>query len=255
MTIGEKIRELRRVNGITQERLAEALNVSPQAVSKWERGASLPDITMIAPLANCFGVTADALFGLDGISREEELSRMERESARLAKQGRYDEQYRLWEEAARKYPLNCRCLTYYSRMLHRAAADKALSPDERTAAGRRAVEIAEWVAQSSDDSFCKYSSIQLLVLEYADGSKPYHDEKKAAAYANSAASFWVCREVLMAHALSGEKRAAQNKSNVKMLMLKIRDIISKLEKSDAEEEIRGCEAAINELKKRLGAAE
>ena len=44
MDIGLKIRELRKKRGITQERLAEYLNISSQAVSKWENGTALPDI-------------------------------------------------------------------------------------------------------------------------------------------------------------------------------------------------------------------
>ena len=43
MNIGAKIKDLRKKRGITQERLAEYLNISAQAVSKWENGKSVPD--------------------------------------------------------------------------------------------------------------------------------------------------------------------------------------------------------------------
>ena len=62
MNIGAKIRELRKARGITQEQLAEAVGVSFQAVSKWENGISLPDITMAPALANYFSVSMDTLF-------------------------------------------------------------------------------------------------------------------------------------------------------------------------------------------------
>ena len=45
MNLGNKIRELRRAGNLTQEQLAASLNISPQAVSKWEMGASYPDMT------------------------------------------------------------------------------------------------------------------------------------------------------------------------------------------------------------------
>ncbi|MDR0861181.1 MAG: helix-turn-helix domain-containing protein [Oscillospiraceae bacterium] len=63
--IAESIRRLRRERGVTQERLAEAVGVTTQAVSKWERGEAYPDITLVLPLAEYFGVRADTLLGVD----------------------------------------------------------------------------------------------------------------------------------------------------------------------------------------------
>ena len=62
--IGLKIKELRKKKDMTQEKLAEYLNVSFQAVSKWETGAASPDLSMIVPLARLLGVSTDELFGL-----------------------------------------------------------------------------------------------------------------------------------------------------------------------------------------------
>ena len=63
--IGAKIAELRREHNMKQDELAEMLDVTPQAVSKWENGASMPDIALLPKLANIFGVTIDDLFGAD----------------------------------------------------------------------------------------------------------------------------------------------------------------------------------------------
>jgi transcriptional regulator with XRE-family HTH domain len=63
MNISENIYNLRKASGLTQEALAEKLSISFQAVSKWENGQSLPDITMLPLLAEIFSVTTDALFG------------------------------------------------------------------------------------------------------------------------------------------------------------------------------------------------
>ena len=63
--IGSKIRELRKKKGITQEALAGALLVSPQAVSKWESGYSYPDMEMIPVIAGYFEVSMDILFDYD----------------------------------------------------------------------------------------------------------------------------------------------------------------------------------------------
>ena len=66
ITIGENIRRLRLERKMTQEQLAEILNVTNAAVSKWERGDSLPDITMLIPIAVYFGVSVDSLMGYEG---------------------------------------------------------------------------------------------------------------------------------------------------------------------------------------------
>lgn len=66
LTIGKKLKNLRRERELTQEELAAHLGISFQAVSKWERGEGYPDITMLPVLAKYFGVTTDALLGMDG---------------------------------------------------------------------------------------------------------------------------------------------------------------------------------------------
>ena len=65
MNIGNKIKELRKQRGITQEQLASSIGVSFQAVSKWENNITLPDITLAPALAAYFGVSMDELFGFD----------------------------------------------------------------------------------------------------------------------------------------------------------------------------------------------
>ena len=65
MTIGTNIKRLRAAKEITQEQLSVAMNVTCAAVSKWERGETYPDITLLQPLAYYFGVTLDELMGYD----------------------------------------------------------------------------------------------------------------------------------------------------------------------------------------------
>ena len=65
MRIGANIKRLRTAKNITQEQLSAAMNVTCAAVSKWERGETFPDITLLQPLAYFFGVTLDELMGYD----------------------------------------------------------------------------------------------------------------------------------------------------------------------------------------------
>ena len=65
IALGENIRALRLRDGRTQETLAQALGVTAQAVSRWEKGVCCPDMELIPSLANYFGVSIDQLFGYD----------------------------------------------------------------------------------------------------------------------------------------------------------------------------------------------
>lgn len=59
--IGNRIWELRLTRNLTQEALANKLFISPQAVSKWEQGITVPDTSLLVPLADLLGVTVDFL--------------------------------------------------------------------------------------------------------------------------------------------------------------------------------------------------
>ena len=61
--IGQRIKQFRKQNGLTQEKLADYLGVTDKAVSKWECGLTAPDLALIMPLARVLGVSADELLG------------------------------------------------------------------------------------------------------------------------------------------------------------------------------------------------
>ena len=74
MELGKKIKQLRFKAGLTQEQLAEKLNIGAQSVSKWENGVSMPDIASLPLLAEIFGVSIEDLFDL---TSEQRLNRIE----------------------------------------------------------------------------------------------------------------------------------------------------------------------------------
>ena len=74
LKIGKKIKELRKAQDVTQEKLADYLNISYQAVSKWENGLALPDLSLIPALSNFFGVTSDYLLGIKADENEVKIA-------------------------------------------------------------------------------------------------------------------------------------------------------------------------------------
>ena len=69
MLIGEVIRKYRKEAGITQEEMAKRLGVTTPAVNKWENNNTMPDVTLLAPIARLLNITTDTL-----LSFREELT-------------------------------------------------------------------------------------------------------------------------------------------------------------------------------------
>ena len=83
MTFGEKLQKLRAREGISQDRLAELLDVSRQAVRKWERDETMPETEKVIALADLFGVTTDYILRQQPEPKaEQEPPRQEKRSGR-----------------------------------------------------------------------------------------------------------------------------------------------------------------------------
>ncbi len=116
--IGENIKRLRRQRGITQETLAEHMHISTAAVSKWERGETLPDISMVIPLASYFGVSTDEILGLDAAKNEEIIQTYLNEYHHLGAIGKAQEKFDLMVKAYTEYPNDWRIIEEYMWQLY-----------------------------------------------------------------------------------------------------------------------------------------
>lgn len=76
MNIGKRIKNFRTVKGVTQEALAQELGVTAQAVSRWENGAAMPDITLLPALSVFFGVRIDDFFEMSDEAQQERIYNM-----------------------------------------------------------------------------------------------------------------------------------------------------------------------------------
>lgn len=76
MEIGNQIKALRLRKGATQKQMAQHFGITEQAISKWENGASVPDIGMLPELSAYFGVSIDELFALSDKTRMERIQNM-----------------------------------------------------------------------------------------------------------------------------------------------------------------------------------
>lgn len=112
--LGSVIKRLRTEQGVTQDALAEYLGISYQAVSKWETGTTLPDITLLPKLAVFFGVRIDELFS---VNHEDELERID---AMLQRETMTDQNYayakRILDGILRENPKDAEAVKRYVRV-------------------------------------------------------------------------------------------------------------------------------------------
>ena len=86
LKIGKFIAEQRKKNGLTQMQLAEMLNITDRAVSKWERGKGLPDVSLMLDLCEIFGITVNELLSGEEISMENSNQKNEQLLLDMAKE-------------------------------------------------------------------------------------------------------------------------------------------------------------------------
>ncbi len=102
--IGQRIKELRKKNDLTQEKLADLLGVTYQSVSKWECGTTMPDLAMIVPLARVLHVSADELLGMKPVEQDERKVYFDSEYVEFWKKEDHEADYLLAKQAMEEYP-------------------------------------------------------------------------------------------------------------------------------------------------------
>ena len=98
---GQLITELRKEKGLTQKQLADALNVTDKAVSKWERGLSFPDISMLEPISELLGVSIMEILAGERQTGDGTLTREEAQDLIQASVELSDEEIRHKKERSR----------------------------------------------------------------------------------------------------------------------------------------------------------
>ena len=160
--IGEKIKELRRKNDMTQEKLADCLCVTYQTVSKWETGVTSPDLSLIVPLARMFKVTTDELFDYKESVEEIKRAELKQQYDDTFKTGDIKVRLRITEEAVKAYPGDMDWLNKYAWDVW----CDALSITDNTSFGEqrdRAIKLFEKVIENCEKDEIKCHAIVGIV--------------------------------------------------------------------------------------------
>lgn len=151
--IGEKIRQLRKKQNISQEVLAQALGLSFQAVSKWENGTAMPDVALIPAIASFFGVSTDELFDYNRLEMEQKVMKICCDAAEFRKSDPAKSEAML-RAGLKQYPGNDIIL---NNLLY------TMQAPER---GEEIITICKTLVECTKDDEVKYDALRILAETY-----------------------------------------------------------------------------------------
>lgn len=201
LLIGENIKKMRRDRNLTQEEMAAHLGISFQAVSKWERGDGLPDITLLPALSRYFGVTADELLGMEKINEEELLKRICQAYEENRIQGKHEENAALMREHLRQFPNHPLLLVQLSASLEHLARE-AENEAERRAYLKESVAVQEQILRYGEDSEVRSATLYNICFSYWK----LGEKEKAIEQAKKLSNLYKARENALIFFLEGEEK-------------------------------------------------
>jgi len=131
MLIGNVIRKYRKDKNLTQEEMAKRLGVTAPAVNKWENGNTLPDVSLLSPIARLLNISTDVLLSHEKELSDAEANRIVEEANARLKAEPFDEVFQWMKQRLEEYP-NCHYLTLWmARILDSQRLMMGLSDAEK----------------------------------------------------------------------------------------------------------------------------
>jgi len=169
--IGEKIKNLRKKSNVTQEKFAEYLGITFQAVSRWESGICYPDLEMLPAIANYFNVTTDELLGVDISKNKEKIKNIGdlihkklRES--FTDDDVIDDAIKICRDAIAEFPNNYYLLSWLANCLGSKSARNVFSDEEKEKCKREIISIREHILEDCTDDRYRLPSLTQLIYAY-----------------------------------------------------------------------------------------
>ncbi len=235
MNIGNKIKELRKQRGVTQEQLADSIGVSFQAVSKWENNIALPDITLAPSLASYFGVSMDVLFDFHLKDIEKKALSIAKESWKY-RDSDWGKAQQVLNEGLKQYPDNDILLM---NLLY--VTDYGKNPDD-------VLTIASKVIDITKDEAIKYDAYRFMAYAY----KVKNDYESARKTLDQIPEIYFSRLSEKACVLTGEEKwnsACKEERQALHILMLMKDRIAEchIEKGDLKKALREYEKALGVL--------
>lgn len=164
--IGAIIKKLRTENNITQDALAIAIGVTPQAISRWESGGGYPDIELLPALADFFNVSTDELLGYKLSEREKELANIKIEIERLSEVGTIEERLSFARDAYSRYPTDYEIKENLAICLY-----NTWDKDQDSNIFREIENLCTSIIAECRDEDIRFTTINLLITIYGESKQ------------------------------------------------------------------------------------
>ncbi len=191
VNLSDKLKSLRKSKQISQEKLAQYLHVSFQAVSKWETGVAYPEISLLPQIARFFGITVDELLQIETCDEDALYREYEKRAEEAFRNGQYSDHLSIWLDAYEKLPNSLPVKeklmsAYYD-------ADKLRYRDE-------IIEIGNEIYHSDASMHLKGQAIHQLATTYAACGSSELAEK----WANRSVSLFHSQDIISTEIHDGE---------------------------------------------------
>ncbi len=195
MSFGSNIKKLRRERGITQDQLADALGISGQAVSRWETGAAMPDISLIPALSNYFNVSSDFLLDINVDGTTEEIDSIKDQLEDMVDDNLI---IRTARYALKKYPRDAELMYDLAASL----MNRAVYDENKNETYEEAASLCRKILDISTVDYIRHGAVDILCNAYARLGK----REEAIELARSMPLLYQCKEKLMTEACIGARQ-------------------------------------------------
>jgi len=198
--LGEKIKSWRKEKNISQEALAKYLGVSYQAVSKWETGSTMPDVTLIPAIASFFRVSTDELFEFNLYEMEKEVDDICYESYKYRFDDDMEKAEQILRDGLQRFPGNTKilnCLLYTLDYQKRA---------------EEVIALCKTLIESCKEDEVKYDACRILATCYKENEQ----EELIAQVLEQIPEIYFTKLELVASLMDGDVcyEAAQKQKNI-----------------------------------------
>ena len=215
--IGEKIRLLRKKNDVTQDKLADYLGVTPQAVSRWESGVCYPDMNALPSIADYFSVSMDELLCYTGAQKATKVKEYLAEVEHLLDRDKVTDALELLRRAMAEIPSDhslqleaAGVLSLYAGMLTESGSSERVEAAVNAVLSE-AVSLCRHILEDCTDDGLRDETKKTLCDIYAH---QLGDLAQAEEIADQLHGMSVCREIIRATMLTGDIAFGQAQQNL-----------------------------------------
>ncbi|WP_315067750.1 helix-turn-helix domain-containing protein [uncultured Clostridium sp.] len=162
MRIGEVIRKCRKEENLTQEQVANYLNISASAVNKWENGISYPDITLLSPLARILKIDVNTLLAFNEELTATEVNKLGREVSEIVSKDGYQKAFERGSDLIKQYSSCDELISRIASILRLFLVTSKVG--EKDKYERKIIAWMELVAAGSNEKAASMAKISLAAI-------------------------------------------------------------------------------------------